>query len=63
MSENGGIGNSKSQSLYKSNKEADKTVRINFFKTMESNQKLRTTGESLMKKKTAEIQQESFVSF
>lgn len=63
MSENGGIGNSKSQSLYKSYKEADKTVRINFFKTMESNQKLRTTGESLMKKKTAEIQQESFVSF
>lgn len=53
MSENGGIGNSKSQSLYKSNKEADKTVRINFFKTMESNQKLRTTGGKLNEEKNS----------
>lgn len=63
MSANGGRGNSKSSSLYKSNKEAEKTVRINFFKTMDSNQKLRTTRGMLNEEKTAEIRQESFVSF
>lgn len=63
MSANGGIGNSKSPSLYKRNKEAEKTVRTNFFKTMESSQKRRTTRGKLNEEKTAEIRQERFVSF
>lgn len=46
MSANGRVENSKSPPLCKSNK-AEETVRINFFKTMESNQKLTTTWRML----------------
>ena len=48
MSANGGVGNSKSPSPNKSNKETDKTVRTNFFKTMESNQKLTTIRRRML---------------